>query len=158
MFYRGKSTIDRFRKISKYSTEYPSFYVTISRHKYSRAPPPPFHTTRLTSHIQSASPTRTLPSSLDFRWSFLLKRNGKGVPAIKADRESRGIAPLVLNLGRIRWRVVCFTSRPLYPKERTLIPLNRRLGGPHSPSGRFVEQKNLLSLPGFEPRTIHTVA
>jgi hypothetical protein len=33
-------------------------------------------------------------------------------------------------------------------------PLYRRLGGPHSPSGRWGEEKNLLSLPGIEPRLL----
>jgi hypothetical protein len=31
-------------------------------------------------------------------------------------------------------------------------PLDRSLGGPQSRSGRFVKKKNLLPLPGFEPR------
>jgi len=33
----------------------------------------------------------------------------------------------------------------------------RRVGGPQNPSGRFGEQKNLLSLPGFEFRIVKSV-
>ena len=41
---------------------------------------------------------------------------------IKADRGSRGLAPLILNLGT-RWRrMVNFTPRLLYPRERTPVP------------------------------------
>jgi hypothetical protein len=43
--------------------------------------------------------------------------------AMKAQRRSRGIAPLILNLGA-RWRwAVSKTSRPLCSLERTLIPM-----------------------------------
>ena len=61
------------------------------------------------------------------------------------------MAPLNLNLGP-----TCefsFTPRPLYPRERgPRYSLNRGLGGPQSRSGNFGEDKNLLTLPGFEPR------
>jgi hypothetical protein len=48
-----------------------------------------------------------------------------------------GISPLILDLGT-RWRwVVSFTPRPLYPQGKSpCYPLDRRLGGPQSRSGR----------------------
>jgi hypothetical protein len=36
--------------------------------------------------------------------------------------------------------------------------LKRRLGAPQSRSGQFVKEKNLLPLPGCEPRTAQPVA
>jgi hypothetical protein len=47
----------------------------------------------------------------------------------------------------IRRLVVSFTPRPLYP----CYPLDRRLAGPQSLSGRCAEEKILLLL-GIEPR------
>jgi hypothetical protein len=50
--------------------------------------------------------------------------------------ESGSIAPRILDLGT-RWElVVSFTSRPLYPQEKSpWYTLNRRLGGPQNRSG-----------------------
>jgi hypothetical protein len=50
---------------------------------------------------------------------------------------SGGITPRILDLGT-RWRwVVSFTPRPLYPQGKNpWYPLDRRLGGPRSQSGR----------------------
>jgi hypothetical protein len=45
-------------------------------------------------------------------------------------------------------RVVKIKPRPSYPG----YPLNRGLGGRHSRSGHFGEEKNLFPLPGFKPR------
>jgi hypothetical protein len=58
-----------------------------------------------------------------------------------------------------RWRwVVSFTSRPIYPQEKSACyPLDRRLGGPQSRSGRGAEEKNPQPLPGLEPPIIHPV-
>jgi hypothetical protein len=59
------------------------------------------------------------------------------VHAMKAYRESRGVAPLILNLS-ITWRRVGnFTSRSHYPRTEPRYPLNRRLRGPQSRCGRF---------------------
>jgi hypothetical protein len=45
------------------------------------------------------------------------------VNAMKAYRGSRGVAPLIINLGR-RWMwVVKYTPRPLYPLETKEIPV-----------------------------------
>jgi hypothetical protein len=56
---------------------------------------------------------------------------------------SGGIAPRILDLGtRQRW-VVSFTSWSLYPQGKSpSYPLDRRLGGPQSRSGRGCVSKN----------------
>jgi hypothetical protein len=60
------------------------------------------------------------------------------------------IAPHILDFGT-RWRwVVSFTPRLWYP-------LDRRLGGPQSRSGRGGEEKNSQNLPGLEPPIIQPV-
>jgi hypothetical protein len=64
---------------------------------------------------------------------------------------SKCISPLILNLGPTFES--SFTPRPLYPREKSpRYSLNRGLGGPHSRSGNFGEEINLLTFPGFEPR------
>jgi hypothetical protein len=70
---------------------------------------------------------------------------------MKAYWGSENIAPLILYLGT-RWRrVVSFTRRPLYPQGKSLwYPLDRRLGGVQSRSGRGGEEKNSQPLPGLE--------
>jgi hypothetical protein len=70
-----------------------------------------------------------------------------------------GIAPLILDLGT-RWRwVVSLTPRPLYPqRESPWYPLDRRLGGPQSLSGRGGGEKNSQPLPGLDPPIIQPVA
>jgi hypothetical protein len=59
----------------------------------------------------------------------------------------------ILYLGT-RWRsVVSFTARPLYLHGRSRrYPLDRRLGGPQSRSGRCGIEKTLFPLPGIEAR------
>lgn len=77
--------------------------------------------------------------------------------AMKACRRNGGIAPL-LNVGT-KWR--CFASctpQSLHPQERTAGPVNRRMDGLQSLSGRFGEAKHLLYLPGFEHGTLQSVA
>jgi hypothetical protein len=44
------------------------------------------------------------------------------------------------------------------PVKNLRYPLNRRLGGPQSPSGRFEEKPGYFPLPGFEIRTVEPVA
>jgi hypothetical protein len=57
--------------------------------------------------------------------------------------------------------VVSFASLPLYPRGKSpRYPLDRRLGGPHSRSGRFGEEK-ILDPTGIRtptPRSSSTVA
>jgi hypothetical protein len=52
-----------------------------------------------------------------------------------------------------RWRwVVSFTPRPLYPQGKNpRYPLDKRLGGPQSRSGRGGSEKNSQLPPGIEP-------
>jgi len=61
--------------------------------------------------------------------------------------ECGGITPRILNLGT-RWRwVVSFTPQPLYPWGKSpWYPLDRRLGGPYSQSGRGGEEKKKYAL------------
>jgi hypothetical protein len=48
--------------------------------------------------------------------------------------------------------VVSFTPRSLYPQGKSpWYPLDRRLGGPQSRSGRGGEEKNSQHPPGIEP-------
>jgi hypothetical protein len=55
------------------------------------------------------------------------------------------IAPLILNLDTRRKSVVSFTPRPLYNRGNShRRPLDRRLGGPQSQSGRGGEEKKFL--------------
>jgi hypothetical protein len=77
---------------------------------------------------------------------------------MKTDWGSGGIAPRILDLG-IRWRwTISFKSRPLYPQEKSRwYPLDRRLDGPQSQSGRGGEVKNSQPLPGLEPSIIQPV-
>jgi hypothetical protein len=50
-----------------------------------------------------------------------------------------------------RW-VVSFTPWPLYPQGKSpLYPLDRKLGGPQSRSGRGDEEKNSQSPPIIQP-------
>jgi hypothetical protein len=51
--------------------------------------------------------------------------------------------------------VISFTPRTLYPQGKSpWYPLDRRLGGPQSRSGRGGEDKNSQPLPGNEPLNI----
>jgi hypothetical protein len=75
--------------------------------------------------------------------------------AMKTYWGSVGIAPRILDLGT-RWRsMVSFTPRPLYPAGKcSWYPLDRRLGGPQSRSGRGGEDKNSHPPPReSKPRT-----
>jgi hypothetical protein len=78
---------------------------------------------------------------------------------MKAYWGSGGIDPHILNLGT-RWRcLVSFTPRSLYPQGKSpWYPLDRRLDGPQSRSGRGGEEENSLRLPALEPPIIQTVA
>jgi hypothetical protein len=55
--------------------------------------------------------------------------------------------------------VVNFTLQPLYPQGKSpWYPLDRRLGVPHSRSGRGGEEKISQPLPGLETRITQPVA
>jgi hypothetical protein len=69
------------------------------------------------------------------------------------------MAPRIPDLGT-RWRwVVSFTPRPLCLQGKSRwYPLDRKLGGPRSRSGRGGEEKNSQPLPRLEPPIIQPVA
>ena len=67
--------------------------------------------------------------------------------AMNTCRGCRGITPLILNLDiRLMW-VVNFMVCPLYSFITSV-------DGPHSRPEHFREEKNLLLLPGVEPRSV----
>jgi hypothetical protein len=85
-----------------------------------------------------------------------VKRKGKVFPVLLFLTEHKswgriggGVVPRIIDLDT-RWRWV------VYPQGN--CPLNRRLGGPQSRSGRGGEDKNSQSLPGFEPPIIQPAA
>jgi hypothetical protein len=93
--------------------------------------------------------------TLQYKYLRLVKGKGKFVPvlltehhAIKAYWGNGGISPRILDLGT-RWRwVVSFTQRPLYTQGKSpWYPLDRRMGGPQSRSGRRGVEKNSQPLP-----------
>jgi hypothetical protein len=90
---------------------------------------------------------------LSLCFSFLTEHHAK-----MAHWGSGDIAPHILHLGT-RWRwVVSFTSRPLYSQGKSpWYPLDRRLGGLQSRSGRGGEEVNSQPLPGLEPPIIQPV-
>jgi hypothetical protein len=56
-------------------------------------------------------------------------------------------------------RMASFTPRALYPQEKnTWYPVDRRLGGLQSRSGRGGEEKNSHPLSGLEPPIIQPAA
>jgi hypothetical protein len=64
-------------------------------------------------------------------------------------------APCILDLSTRCRRVVSFTFRPLYRQGKSpRYPLDRRLGGPQSRSGRGAEEKNSEPPPGMEHPTV----
>jgi hypothetical protein len=73
---------------------------------------------------------------------------------MKAYRGFWGIAPLILNLGAIRRWVADSMTRSLCPWERTEVQIEWRLGGSQSRSGRFGQDRYLLTVSGFESQTL----
>jgi hypothetical protein len=62
-------------------------------------------------------------------------------------------SPTIPHLGTARRWVASFKPLPLYPLwQSPWSPLDRALGGPKSRSGHCGAEKNLLALPGIEPR------
>jgi len=77
---------------------------------------------------------------------------------MKACRGSRGqLHPLLTSsLDGGEWTTLC--TRCLNPGKEPRYPLNRKLGGPQSWSGRFEEETNPFRLEGIEIRTVEQVA
>ena len=87
--------------------------------------------------------TRVLPQNRKEgkRWKHTMRGNWG----------SRGMAQIIPNYGnRLRY-VVKFTCRPPYPWERTMVPINRSLGGPQ----KDVLEKRKVVYPwrGWHPST-----
>jgi hypothetical protein len=75
------------------------------------------------------------------RYSFLYCLGKVPVCDMKAYRRRRGIVPPNLSLGSRWWRVVNFTSRPLFHRgKNSRYPLDWGLGGPRSQPGCFGEE------------------
>jgi hypothetical protein len=52
-------------------------------------------------------------------------------------------------------RVVYFTSRPLYLRKRTTVPIEQEAEWAPQPVWKFAEkEKKLFRLPVFDPRTV----
>jgi hypothetical protein len=77
---------------------------------------------------------------------------------MKVYRGSRGIAPLIRDLGARRRLVANLTHGRFTPWKEPQYSLNRRLGRPQSRSGRFEYEKNHFFLPGCEPRLVQPLA
>jgi len=74
----------------------------------------------------------------------------------KAYKGSRGTTPPILKLDT-GWKWSTSRLAVLPPGEQPRYPLNRRLGGLQSQSGRFAEDKSPLPLPRFKPWTVQPV-
>ena len=87
---------------------------------------------------------------------LIFSKIGKAVPTLttKTYRGSRGIAPLILNLGRKRTCVVNFMHRALYPLKETCISLNRRLGDPQRQSALSELNKNPFPCRNSKPESL----
>ena len=71
---------------------------------------------------------------------------------------SGSIPPLILNLGNDwRWGGQLPVPAAIPRGKSFRYTLNWRLDGPHRRSGWVWRRENLLSPPGFEPRTVHPV-
>jgi hypothetical protein len=85
--------------------------------------------------------------------------NGKGkgnlfaLHTMKAHSWSRDIAPLILNQGTLDVSKLTSRSGRFNIVNKPWYPLNMRLGGQRSRSGRSGEKKIFLPTPGFEHRT-----
>ena len=65
--------------------------------------------------------------------------------ALKVYWRSRGLTPIILNLGARRRLVVYLVPRPLYPRRKSCrYQLKSRMVEPHSRSGRVGEENNVL--------------
>jgi hypothetical protein len=111
----------------------------------------------LPQHPVFRHPQSVFPLVWEVRWSCPCALTEHH--AMKAYWESEGTAPRILDLAT-RWRwVVSFVPQPLYPQGKSpWYPLDRRLGGPQSRSGRGGDEKNSQTLPGLEPPIIQSVA
>jgi hypothetical protein len=91
-------------------------------------------------------------------WLFSVRGKVATAHVVKAYRKSRGAPtyPLIPSVStKCRW-VVKFNPRLLYLwRKNHQYSRSRGLGGPQSWPGHFGEETNFVSLPRFEPRTVH---
>ena len=83
----------------------------------------------------------------------MLKCTGKFVTVRvrKAERGTKSIAPLILNLAtKLRW-VVSYTLRALYLWEKAPVPIIQEVGWLQNRLGSLGEEKKCVPLSGFEP-------
>jgi hypothetical protein len=87
----------------------------------------------------------------DYHQSYpsMVSRKIRLVPvhALKAYR-SRGTVPLIRNLGTI-WRWVNFTPRPLYPQEKTPVPIEQKAGRAPESVWAVLENRKYLAAAGI---------
>lgn len=105
---------------------------------------------------EATTPSRNIDnqtSSDDFK---RVKVTFSSVHYMKKYRGSGDTAALILNLGTRR---KCLNSHPgsFTPEKEPRWLLNRRLGWSRGRSGWFVDYKNSLRLPTFEPRTVQHI-
>ena len=83
--------------------------------------------------LSVASWKENINSGTKFGMLKLSKSKAVLVHARKAYRGSRGIAPVILNLSA-GWRwVVKFMLHPLYPQDRTVVPIEQEAGRASEP-------------------------
>jgi hypothetical protein len=87
-------------------------------------------------------------------WMLLGKSSPHNRPP-RANRGSRGIPLLILDLNARRGWVVSTTSRPFYPRERPGIHC---IGGWVRLQSRYGRIRKISPPPGFDPRTVQPLA
>jgi hypothetical protein len=92
------------------------------------------------------------------KWTNVQKCKFVPVHAVKAYREIGGIAPPVLNLDTWWTWVVSLTSRPLYPWEGTMEPIEYEAVLAPVPMWMFWRRANLLHLLLFDTQTYQAIA
>jgi hypothetical protein len=116
------------------------------------ATPPPFHSSLI---VVLFYVTRYDPLAASLNTQQMNKF--VSVHPMKAYRGSWDTAPLILNLN-IRWRwLVKFMPLQLYFSEKPSVSIGVWMG-PKDGRHVKVEEKNLLPLLGFEPRTVQSLA
>lgn len=90
-------------------------------------------------------------SEIYFSYKYFIVRTSRGRQNVKKNRRyiSGGRAPRILNFGNELRSTVCFTT----PSPLLRHPSHRKLGGPHSLSGRCTEKNNSFLLARIGNRT-----
>jgi hypothetical protein len=162
-------SVRKLLDITSYIVRVPEVHSSIHRGRVERNRGPARARTHTHTHTHACICMHHTPKlwaseliKLLLHLSHLLKEKVKLSPClakcrfVKTYLESGSITPHILNLS-IRWRwVVTFTPRPLYsPGRNTRYPLNRRLGGTLSRSGRGCEGTTIIAPAGNWTTTVH---